>query len=127
MNDFDYEGICMQLSDRRWAQRYCLTVPLYIREWKSPAPEQRVESLNVSECGVYFETDAPPRTGSMMHIRLEMPEQVTGNRAVEYRCIGKVMRVEQPGPLGRLRGVSVRFDYWEVSHATGPTPSQGTG
>ena len=107
----------MQPADRRWAPRFSLAVPLYIREWKSPSPEQRVDSLNVSECGVYFETNAPPPTGSMIHVRLEMPEQVTGNRAVEYLCLGKVVRVEQIWPLGLLRGVSVRFDYWEISQA----------
>jgi hypothetical protein len=50
----------MKLSDRRLAQRFSLTIPLYIRAWNSHAPEQRVESVNVSECGAYFETDKPP-------------------------------------------------------------------
>jgi len=105
----------MKLSDRRLAQRFSLAIPLYIRAWKSPAPEQKVESVNVSECGAYFETDTPPSEGAMMQIRLDMPREVTGDPTVEWRCTGKVMRVQPARFPGTLLGVSVRFDYYEVS------------
>jgi hypothetical protein len=104
----------MKLSDRRLAQRFCLNIPLYIRAWKSEAPEQKVESVNVSECGAYFETDTPPCEGAMMQIRLEMPKEVTGLPTVEWRCTGKVVRIQPASSPGSLLGVSVRFDYYEV-------------
>jgi hypothetical protein len=110
----------MKLSDRRLAQRFNLSIPLYIRAWKSKAPEQKVESVNVSECGAYFETDKPPREGAVMQIRLEMPKEITGNPTAEWRCTGKVMRITPASSPGRLLGVSVRFDYVEVSRTTGP-------
>jgi hypothetical protein len=109
----------MKLSDRRLAHRFSLTIPLYIRAWNSTAPEQRVESINVSERGAYFETDKPPREGAMMQIRLEMPKEVTGNPTVEWRCTAKVTRIQPASPPGTLLGVSVRFDYVEVSRTTG--------
>jgi len=104
----------MKLSDRRLAQRFCLNIPLYIRAWKSRAPEQKVEAVNVSECGAYFETDTPPCEGTMMQIRLEMPKEVTGLPTVEWRCTGKVVRIQPASSPGALLGVSVRFDYYEV-------------
>ena len=104
----------MKLSDRRLAQRFSVIIPLYIRTWNSQSPEQIVESVNLSECGAYYETDSPPREGAMMHIRLDMPKEVTGNPTVEWRCTGKVMRVS-PVVLSAALGVSVRFDYYEVS------------
>ena len=107
----------MKLSDRRLAQRFRLKIPLYIRAWKSQAPERKVESVNVSECGAYFETDAPPCEGEMMQIRLEMPKEITGNPTVEWRCTGQVTRVQPASFQGALRGVSVRFDYYEVAQA----------
>jgi hypothetical protein len=109
----------MKLSDRRLARRFSLTIPLYIRAWKSPAPEQEVESVNVSECGLYFETDTPPREGTIMQIRLDMPKEITGFPTVEWRCTGKVMRVQPARDSGALLGVSVRFDYYEVSKTVG--------
>jgi hypothetical protein len=109
----------MKLSDRRLAHRFRLTIPLHIRPWKSQAPEQKVESINVSECGVYFETDAPPREGAMLRVRLEMPTEITGLPPDEWRCAGKVVRIHPPCSPGALLGVSVRFDYYEVSRAAG--------
>jgi hypothetical protein len=116
-------GVRMKLSDRRLAQRFSLAVTVYIRAWKSQAPEQKVESTNISECGVYFETDTPQREGAMMQLRLEMPKEITGNPTVEWRCTGKVMRVQPASSSGALLGVSVRFDYYEVSRTTGPLPN----
>jgi len=104
----------MKLSDRRLAQRFRVNIPLYIRAWKSHAPEQKVESVNVSECGAYFETDTPPREGSMIQIRLDMPNEITGNPTAEWLCTGKVTRIEPVNSSRHLLGVSIRFDYYEV-------------
>ena len=112
----------MKLSDRRLAQRFSLNIPLYIRSWKSQAPEQRVESVNVSECGAYYETDTPPLEGAMMQIRLDMPKEVTGDPTAEWRCTGKVMRVQPARSSSALLGVSVRFDYYEVLRSDGLVP-----
>src|SRR5438270_4631989 len=110
----------MKLSDRRLALRFHLSIPLYVRAWKSQAPEQRVESVNVSECGAYYETDAPPCEGAVMQIRLEMPKEITSQPTVEWRCTGKVVRIQPARSSGALRGVGVRFDYYEVSYASAP-------
>jgi hypothetical protein len=99
------------------AQRFSLIIPLYVRVWKSQAPELKVESVNVSECGAYYETNTPPPEGAMMQIRLDMPKEITGDPTVEWRCTGKVTRVQPASYPGALRGVSVRFDYYEVTQA----------
>jgi hypothetical protein len=114
----------MKLSDRRLARRFPLTIPVYVRDWKSQALEEKVASVNVSECGVCFETDKPPREGTMLQIRLEMPKEVTGQPAVEWRCAGKVVRIQPPdSSLSPFLGVSVRFDYYEISRTTSPVPA----
>jgi len=98
------------------AQRFRLKIPLYIRAWKSQAPERKVESVNVSECGAYFETDTPPCEGKYAD-SAEMPKEITGNPTAEWRCTGKVTRVQPASFPGALRGVSVRFDYYEVAQS----------
>jgi hypothetical protein len=109
----------MKRSDRRWAYRFNLSIPLHIRGWNSDAPEQKVESNNVSECGVYFETDTPPLEGTVIQLRLEMPEEVTGEASSDWLCAGKVVRIQQAMSPGAFVGVGVRFDYYEVWHTTG--------
>jgi hypothetical protein len=104
----------MKLSDRRLAQRFNLSVSLFIREWKTIAPEKKVESVNISERGVYYETDTPPREGAMLHIRLAMPMEITGISGVEWCCAGKVIGVQPADSRGASLGVRVRFDYYEV-------------
>jgi hypothetical protein len=104
----------MKPSDRRLAQRFRLTIPLFIREWKAITPEREVSSVNLSEGGVYFETDTPPREGVMVQIRLSMPMEVTGDNTVEWRCTGKVVGVRPTTPPGPSLGVGVRFDYYEI-------------
>jgi PilZ domain len=107
----------MKMSDRRLAQRFPLAIPLFIREWNTLAPEWTAESVNISECGVYFETDTPPREGAMVQIRMQMPEKITGAAAAEWRCTGKVMGVQPAISLRESTGVRVRFDYYEVVQA----------
>jgi hypothetical protein len=103
----------MRPSDRRLALRFPVTVPVYIRVWKSPDPERRVESVNLSEAGLYFETDAPPSLGAVIHLRLEMPQVITGRIEREWRCIGKVVRVTPVAGASRS-GVGVQFAYYEA-------------
>jgi hypothetical protein len=104
----------MRRSDRRFAQRFILAVPLHIRGWHSSAPEQKAASVNLSESGVYFETDAAPREGAAVQVKIAMPREITGNPTTEWRCMGKVVRVSSITP-GVTLGVAVRFDYYEVS------------
>jgi hypothetical protein len=103
----------MKRSDRRLALRFPIHVPLYIRKWKCLEDERRVDSVNLSESGVYFETDTPPPEGAVIHIRVEMPKAITGSVGVEWHCIGKVVRVNGTADKARS-GVGVRFDYYEA-------------
>jgi len=112
----------MKPSDRRLAQRFLLSIPVFVHEWKTMTPEKKVESVNISESGVYFETDTPPREGAAVQIRLEMPREITGDATAEWRCTGKVVGVRPTCSPGGSLGVGVRFDYYEIMRAPGPLP-----
>lgn len=101
--------------DRRISRRHSLRTPLRLRIWKSPAPERREESLNLSEHGVYFATDTPFREGETVEIFFRMPEEVTAEPATEWRCTGHVVRVDRTESGSGKTGVGVRFDCYEVS------------
>ena len=103
----------MKRSDRRLALRFSIRTPLYVRTWKSVEAERRVESVNLSESGVYFETDTPPPEGAVIHIRLEMPWAITGAVGTEWHCIGKVVRVNRRDGAFSA-GVAVQFEYYEA-------------
>lgn len=103
--------------DRRIARRLSFKTPLRVRIWKSASPEQRVESLNLSQSGVFFATTSPLREGETVEILLKMPEEITDEPPTEWRCTGHVVRVERARAANGTIGVGVQFDCYEVSRA----------
>jgi len=103
--------------DMRIAPRHNVREDLRVRIWKSNTPEQRAESINLSEGGIFFVTDAVFQRGEEIEVFLQMPKEVTGEPATDWRCTGQVVRVEPvDSPMGKL-GVGVRFDCYEVSRS----------
>ena len=105
----------MQVSDRRFARRFIVGMPMRVRRWKSTAPEETVRVDNISERGVYFETCRPPPVGSALRMSLEMPEEVTGMPSAEWSCVGTVVRAQPVATNPNSIGVGVRFDFYEAS------------
>jgi c-di-GMP-binding flagellar brake protein YcgR len=106
--------------DRRTARRVSLKTPLRVRIWKSPEPEERAESLNLSQGGVYFATESPIREGDTVEVILKMPEELTDEPTTEWRCTGHVVRAERIHKEPAKVGIGVQFDCYEVSR-----PAQG--
>jgi hypothetical protein len=100
--------------NRRLVLRHAVRTRLRIRIWKSSQPESRAESVNLSERGVYFESDLPLNKGEIVEILLKMPEEVTGEPTTEWSCTGGVVRVsEEPLKSGKI-GVGVEFWCYQI-------------
>jgi len=104
-------------SDRRLAGRYKVRTPLRVRLWKSLVPECTAESVDLSQRGIYFATDAPLHEGETVEVFFNMPEEVIGEPASEWRCTGHVVRVEEIDEGSGKLGVGVQFDCYEVSRS----------
>src|SRR5271168_3971008 len=103
--------------DRRLVLRHNLKTPLRVRLWKPGAPEERTESENLSEKGVFFSMNTAISKGDTVQVLLKMPECVTGSPATEWHCTGHVVRTEVKG---KKTGVAVEFDFYQVSHYLEP-------
>jgi hypothetical protein len=91
------------VSERRNSRRHLLKTKLRVRAWKSGWNDQRAESENRSERGVFFATNAPLVIGSAVEILLKMPEEISGRPTTEWRCTGHVVRLEPVDtPRGKL-------------------------
>src|ERR1700741_4612264 len=101
--------------DRRTSRSVSLKTPLRGRVWKSPEPEERAVSLNLSQGGGYFATESPIREGETVEVILKMPEELTDEPATEWRCTGHVVRAERIQKDPAKVGIGVRFDCYEVS------------
>jgi hypothetical protein len=110
-------------SERRLSRRLCFKTPLRVHIWKSAAPEEGAESLNISQNGVFFATDSSIREGETVEILLKMPEEITDEPTTEWRCTGHVVRVERVDSSRGKLGVGVQFDCYEVSRVAIPVAS----
>jgi len=108
-------------SDRRVARRLSFKTPLRVRVWKSATPEEKAESVNLSQSGIFFASGAALREGETVEILLNMPEEITDEPSTEWRCTGHVVRVERAVITGGKVGVGVQFDCYEVSRLS-PLP-----
>jgi len=113
--------------DRRLARRHNLRTPLRVRVRKADASERCAESENLSQCGVFFATDLMFSKGAAVDLLVEMPEEVTGVPVEQWLCTGHVVRVVPMDSPRGSHGVSVQFDFYEVSRGRQPQWSMGVG
>ena len=111
------------VSERRNSRRQLLKAKLRVRAWKSGWNEQRAESENLSERGLFFATGAPLVVGSAVEVLLKMPEEISGRPTTEWRCTGHGVRLEPVDtPRGKL-GVGIQFDCYEILRSEAALPS----
>jgi hypothetical protein len=104
-----------------------MKTPLRVRLWKSALPEHTAESVNVSQRGIYFATDSLLHEGETVEVFFNMPEEIIGEPASEWRCTGHVVRVEAIEATNGKLGVGVQFDCYEVSRAKPVEVALGLG
>ena len=108
-------------KDRRTSPRHPLRVPLKVRLWKSETPEHKSISRNLSLSGAHFPTELPVAIGTVIELRLKMPEEISGERSAEWRCSGHVVRIDEQGPSQNKRDVAIQFDCYEVARSALPS------
>ena len=106
--------------DRRFSQRHDCKTALRVRVWKSGLPEERAESLNLSQRGIFFASSSRVAEGEVVEILLKMPEEITGQPTTEWRCTGQVVRVESVDSIQGKFGVGVQFYCYEASRFEQP-------
>ncbi len=70
------------------------------------------QALNVSERGVYFTCREKVTIGQTIDLYLTLPTELTGRAPENFRCIARVVHVDEDGPAG-LRGVGACVDQFE--------------
>jgi Tfp pilus assembly protein PilZ len=114
-------------GDRRMARRYPLKTALRVRVCRSTAAEQKAQSEDLSQRGVFFNTDMALSPGAAVDLLVDMPEEVTGVPAAQWLCTGHVVRVVPVNVVEGSRGVGVQFDFYEVSRSRKPQWSMSVG
>jgi hypothetical protein len=99
------------LSDRREARRFVMTLPVRVLAHDVNSPELRASTRDVSYRGLYFLSEARFEDGTEIDFILTLPQQMISAGDVNIRCHGKVVRVESTDN-GRT-GIAAKIDRYE--------------
>jgi hypothetical protein len=101
--------------ERRSSCRHSLSIPVHLRVWGSSGPSRDAKSVDISEQGALVETDLPLRVGAILDLRIELPEEITGQPSTEWRFKSRVVRMALVSSAGHPLQVAVHFDWLHVS------------
>ena len=101
--------------ERRRSCRHSLRLPLRLSVWGSSLPSRDARSVDISEQGAQLETDWFVRVGALLDLRVELPEEITGQPTTEWRCKSRVVHLALDSSVGRPARVGVQFDWLEVA------------
>lgn len=99
------------LSDRREARRFVMTLPVRVLARESSGAELKAHTRDVSYRGLYFLADASFEKGSEIDFVLTLPQQVISAGDVNIRCHGRVVRVEA-SDNGKT-GIAAKIEKYE--------------
>jgi len=119
----------MNITERRTATRLSLRIPLRFRSLSnSTSPEQRAETVNISQRGVFFTTAFPLTKGTPIEMLLKMPSELTGKAPAEVRCTAHVIHVQPDRSGDGKAGVGVVIERYQtlgaVERRAGPVERQ---
>jgi PilZ domain-containing protein len=106
------------LSDRREARRFVMTLPVRVLAHDTHSPELRANTRDVSYRGLYFLTEAKFEDGTEIDFILTLPQQMISAGDVNIRCHGKVVRIE-PTDNGKT-GIAARIERYEFVPVRAP-------
>lgn len=101
--------MAVPMAERRVARRFPLKVVAWVRPWRSAAPQQNVELINFSSSGLYFASKQVYQQGDVVELSLKLP-LVTEGPLPEWRCVGRVVRVQSLDVDSQIVGVAVHLN-----------------
>jgi len=96
------------LSDRREARRFVMTLPVRVLAHDASSPELKAHTRDVSYRGLYFLSEAKFQDGAEIDFIITLPHQMIAAGDVNIRCHGQVVRVESTDN-GKV-GIAARID-----------------
>jgi Tfp pilus assembly protein PilZ len=108
----------MTSIDRRNDPRVNACVPMRFRVLDNPDMlEQKAESQNMSQNGLYFETSAPLQIGMPMELTLRIPHDLSQNVSSEVVCFGRVVRIQPIDSKNGMLGVGIHIERFDTKRA----------
>lgn len=104
----------MAESERRIARRFKLHIPIRIHDPREPVgSEEELKSINISDQGIYFESNLEFIVGQLVEVLVKMPNRFTVKQQIECCFTGHVTHTKPLSTPHGFSGVGVHFIYFE--------------
>jgi hypothetical protein len=99
-------------QEKRGARRFALRVPVSVnRTTTSNVQNEAAQLRDVSARGICFYLDSAIEQGAHIGFTLTLPPEVTLTESIRVQCQGRVVRVEDGVPDGRVSVAAVIESY----------------
>jgi PilZ domain-containing protein len=98
-------------DNKRATRRFALRLPVSVTYAQDGKQEKSAQTRDVSARGICFYVDAAIAAGSEIEFTLTLPPEITLTESIRVRCKGKVVRVEDTSPEGKIAVAAVIDEY----------------
>ncbi len=103
--------------DKRAVRRFALRLPVSVTYNDNGVQEKDAQTRDVSARGICFFVDTAIASGSVIEFTLTLPPEITLTDSIRVRCKGKVVRVDDGGPNGKMAVAAVIDEYEFLSES----------
>lgn len=104
-------------QDKRSTRRFALRLPVTVSYTGDGSEEKPAQTRDVSARGICFFLDSSIEAGSPIEFTLTLPPEITLTESIRVRCKGKVVRVENGAPNGKVAVAAVIDEYEFLSES----------
>jgi hypothetical protein len=105
----------MSPNGNRADRRFNVRVPVRFRTLNDrDSVEQRGESENISQGGIFLATEVPLNVGEVVEVSLGMPQEVSSRTASGLKCVARVVHVQRNSSPGGRIGVGLHIEGYQV-------------
>jgi len=100
-------------QEKRGTRRFALRVPVSVSRNinDDSVPREAASLRDVSARGICFYLDSAIEKGSPIGFTLTLPPEITLTESIRVQCKGRVVRVEDGAPEGKVTVAAVIDDY----------------
>jgi len=98
-------------QDKRATRRFALRLPLSVNYNETGSAQKSAQTRDVSARGICFYVDSSVTPGAAIEFTLTLPPEITLTESIQVRCKGKVVRVDDSKPDGKVAVAAVIEEY----------------
>jgi len=98
-------------EEKRGTRRFALRLPVSVSFSDNGTQEKDAQSRDVSARGICFYVDDGIAPGASIQFTLTLPPEITLTESIRVRCKGRVVRIDEGLPEGKVAVAAVIDEY----------------